>query len=319
MHIVHGYTNPPETLPAGPTLALGNFDGVHRGHQAVIAAARNIRPDAPLAVATFDPHPRSFFAPESPPFRLTLMPEKSRKLAMLGVGTCYVLPFDAALSAMTPEAFVTDVLVGSIGVSAVTVGGDFRFGANRAGNTATLEALGREHGFAVTALDSVADEEGALYSSSSARAALRGGNPMDAAAILGEMHRIRGIVEQGDQRGRKLSFPTANLALDDILAPKFGVYAVEVEIMDGPHKGRVPGVANLGMRPTFEKTVPILEAHLFDFDGDLYGTEIAVGLIDYIRDERKFDGLDALTKQIAADVQTARNIVAGPIMPKRET
>jgi len=317
MHIVHGYTGLPDTLPAGPTLALGNFDGVHRGHQAVIATARSERPGAPLAVATFDPHPRSFFAPDSPPFRLTRLPEKMRKLKDLGVQTCYVLPFDAALAAMTPDDFVRRVLVESIGVSAVTVGGDFRFGAARAGNTATLEALGEQYGFGVTALETVADEEGALYSSSSARAALRGGSPRDATAILGEPHRIRGIVEQGDQRGRKLSFPTANLALDGILAPKFGVYAVEVQIMDGPHRGFVPGVANLGLRPTFEKTVPILEAHLFDFDGDLYGAEIAVALIDFIRDERRFDGLDALTKQIAADVETARGIVAGPVTPAR--
>jgi len=317
MQIVHGYTDLPDSLPAGPTLALGNFDGVHRGHQAVIAAARDVRPDAPLAVATFDPHPRSFFAPDAPPFRLTRLPEKMRKLAALDVDVCYVLPFDTAMASMTPDAFAHRVLVDSLGVCAVTVGGDFRFGAKRAGNTGTLEALGTEYGFAVTALDTVADEEGALYSSSSARAALRGGLPRDATAILGEPHRIRGIVEKGDQRGRKLSFPTANLALDGIIAPKFGVYAVEVEIIDGPYRGIVPGVANLGLRPTFEKTVPILEAHLFDFDGDLYGAEIAVGLIHFIRDERKFDGLEALTTQIAADVQTARGIVAGPVTPPR--
>ena len=163
-----------------------------------------------------------------------------------------------------------------------------------------------------TRLDSVADEEGALFSSSSARAALRGGKPEEATAILGEPHRIRGIVEQGDQRGRKLSFPTANLPLDDILAPKFGVYAVKVEIMDGPHEGIVSGVANIGLRPTFEKTVPILEAHLFDFDGDLYGAEIAVALLSFIRPERKFDGLEALTMQIAADVETARKSTGSP-------
>jgi len=312
MHIVHGYTDLPDDLPARPTLALGNFDGVHRGHQAVISAARSARPDAPLAVATFDPHPRSFFAPGSPPFRLTRLPEKIRKLAALGVETCYVLPFDAALSAMTPEDFVSTVLMENLGVSAVTVGGDFRFGAKRAGNTDTLQALGQRHGFGVTALDSVADEEGALFSSSSARAALRGGKPEEATAILGEPHRIRGIVEQGDQRGRKLSFPTANLPLDDILAPKFGVYAVKVEIMDGPHEGIVSGVANIGLRPTFEKTVPILEAHLFDFDGDLYGAEIAVALLSFIRPERKFDGLEALTMQIAADVETARKSTGSP-------
>ena len=311
MRIVHGYDDLPDGLPERPTLALGNFDGVHQGHQAVIAAARETVPDAPLAVATFDPHPRAFFAPDTPPFRLTRLPEKTRKLTALGVETCYVLPFDAALSSMTPEAFVAHILVERIGVRAVTVGGDFRFGAKRAGDTGTLETLGQEYGFSVTALDSVADEEGALYSSSSARAALRAGKPEEATAILGEPHRIRGVVEQGDQRGRKLSFPTANLALDGILAPKFGVYAVEAEIMDGPHRGIVPGVANIGMRPTFEKTVPILEAHLFDFDGDLYGAEMAVALLSFIREERKFDGLDALTKQIAADVETARKAVAG--------
>ena len=317
MQIVYGYTDLPDTLPAGPTLALGNFDGVHRGHQAVIAAAREARPDAPLAVATFEPHPRSFFAPTGPAFRLTLAAEKTRKLAALGVQTCYVLPFDAALSAMTPDDFAGIVLRDALGISAVTVGGDFRFGLKRAGDTETLKTLGRSLGFHVTALDTVADEEGALYSSSSARAALRDGKPHDAAAILGEPHRIRGVVEQGDQRGRTLSFPTANLALDGILAPKFGVYAVEVEILDGPHRGIVPGVANLGMRPTFEKTVPILEAHLFDFSGDLYGAEIAVSLMDYIREERRFDGLDSLKAQITADTERARSIVTGPITPER--
>ena len=315
MLIVHGYTDLPATLPIAPTLALGNFDGVHRGHQAVIAAARKARPDAPLAVATFDPHPRAFFTPNSPAFLLTSQAEKMRKLAALGVETCYILPFDAILSQMTPEAFVEDVLVGGLGIDAVTTGGDFRFGAKRAGDTGTLERLGAVHGFGVTALDTVADEEGALYSSSSARAALRDGKPVDATAILGEPHRIRGIVEQGDQRGRTLSFPTANLALDGILAPKFGVYAVDVEVMDG--RGRIAGVANIGMRPTFEKTIPILEAHLLDFDGDLYGTEIAVALVDYIRDERKFDGLDSLKSQITADSQRARDIMLAPVTPKR--
>ncbi len=317
MNIVHGYTGLPATLPTAPTLALGNFDGVHLGHQAVIAAAREALPDAPLAVATFDPHPRAFFSPNAPAFLLTTLPEKLRKLTALGVETCYILPFDAALSQMSPDDFVRKVLVEGLGVGAVTVGGDFRFGAKRVGDTATLEKLGAASGFGVTALDTVADEEGALYSSSSARAALRDGKPQDAAAILGEPHRIRGIVEQGDQRGRTLSFPTANLALSGILAPKFGVYAVEAEILDGPHKGRVAGVANLGMRPTFEKTVPILEAHLFDFAGDLYGAEIAVSLVDYIREERKFDGLDALKAQITADSDRARATMLGTITPER--
>lgn len=311
MRIVKGYSGDGGDRP---TVALGNFDGVHRGHRAVIDAARGAMPDAPLAVVTFDPHPRAFFAPDSPSFSLTTLPEKTRKLAAMGVETTHVLDFDAALSSMTPEEFVQRVLVDGLNVGAVTVGGDFRFGAKRAGNTKTLADLGKAHGFSVTALDSVADEEGALYSSSSARAALREGKPEDATAILGAPHRIRGVVEMGDQRGRQLAFPTANLALDGILAPKFGVYAVEVEILEGAHKGHVSGVANLGMRPTFEKTVPILEAHLFDFSGDLYGVEIAVSLIAFIRDEKKFNGLEELTAQISADAAEARRILTdGPI------
>lgn len=277
-------------------------------------AARTSAPDAPLGVATFEPHPRSFFNRIADPFRLTLLPEKIRKLATHNVDALYVLDFDEALSSMTPREFVQQVLVEAIGVSAVAVGGDFRFGAKRAGNATVLHELGKEFGFTVSALDAVADDEGALYSSSSARAALRDGKPEDATAILGEPHRIRGRVEKGDQRGRLLEFPTANLALDGILPPKFGVYAVEVHILEGPHQGRVSGVANLGMRPTFEKTVPILEAHLFDFEGDLYGTEIAVALIAFLRPERKFDGLPALQAQIAADAAQAREmLVSGPI------
>ncbi len=311
MRVINGYKSDDGDRP---TIALGNFDGVHRGHQAVIEAARGAVPGAPLAVVTFDPHPRAFFAPDTPAFSLTLLAEKTRKLRALGVETTHVLRFDESLSSMTPEEFVREVLVDGLNVCAVTVGGDFRFGAKRAGNTKTLAELGAVHGFSVTALDSVADEEGALYSSSSARAALREGKPEDATAILGSPHRIRGVVEMGDQRGRQLSFPTANLALDGIIAPKFGVYAVEVEILEGAHKGHVSGVANLGMRPTFEKTVPILEAHLFDFEGDLYGTEIAVSLISFIRDEKKFSGLPELTAQISADAGEARRILTdGPI------
>ena len=314
MDIYHGVHDLPARAGLGPTIALGNFDGVHRGHQAVIDAARALAPEAPLSVATFDPHPRSFFNPLSEPFVLTPPAEKARKLKELGIERMYVLDFDEALSSMTPEAFVAEILVEALGISAVAVGGDFRFGAKRAGDAALLKRLGQEHGFAVSALDAVADEDGALFSSSSARAALRDGKPQDATAILGEPHRIRGVVEKGDQRGRTLDFPTANVAIEGLLAPKFGVYAIEAHILNGPHEGVVSGVANLGMRPTFEKTVPILEAHLFDFEGDLYGAEIAVLLISFLRPEQKFSGIDNLRAQITEDASRARALLrTGPL------
>jgi len=304
--IIHGYRglSPDEK---GASVALGNFDGVHRGHSAVIAAAAELVPGAPSGVVTFDPHPRSFFQPDAAPFLLTPMAQKSKKLSMLSVERLHILPFDAAMAAMTPEDFARDVLADGLGVAGIAVGSDFRFGAKRAGDVETLHALGASHGFKVVALEEVADESGSLLSSSTARAALREGRPEDATDVLGGAHIICGEVLMGDQRGRTIGFPTANLSLDGLLAPAFGVYAVTVTLPDGE---TVKGVANIGMRPTFEKTAPNLEVHLFDFQRDLYGQTIEVALHHFVRGERKFDGIDALKAQIAEDADTARRMLA---------
>ena len=302
MQIIHGYEGlRPDQK--GASVALGNFDGVHHGHAAVIAAAKALAPDAPLGVVSFDPHPRQFFQPEAEPFLLTPLAQKAAKIAALGVDTLYVLRFDAALSAMTPEAFVRDVLAEGLGVVAVSTGNDFRFGSKRAGDSRVLRALSARFAYKTEALPEVSDENGGLYSSSMARTALREGRPEDAAAILGAPHVISGPVLKGDQRGRTIGFSTANLSLQGVLTPAFGVYAITASLPDGRV---VPGVANLGMRPTFEKTVPILEAHLFDFAEDIYGSVLDVALHSFIRPERKFDGIDALKSQIAEDAAAAR-------------
>ena len=306
MQIIHGYKGlTPEQK--GRAVALGNFDGVHKGHAAVIAAANALVPDVPVGVVSFDPHPRQFFSPEAEPFILTPLAQKAAKVAALGADVLYVLPFDAALSAMTPEAFVREVLVEGLGIVGVAVGNDFRFGAKRAGDSAVLRTLGEAHGFKAETLTEVADEAGGLFSSSAARTALREGRPDEAVAILGAPHVIAGEVLKGDQRGRTIGFATANLSLDGLLAPRFGVYAITVTLADG----RIArGVANIGLRPTFEKTVPILEAHLFDFAEDIYGQVVAVALHHFIRAERKFDGLESLKAQIAADAQSARELLS---------
>ncbi len=305
MQIIHGYQGlTPDQKSA--TVALGNFDGVHRGHAAVIAAARALAPEAKLGVVSFDPHPRQFFQPDAEPFILTPLAQKAEKIKALGVDILYILRFDAALSAMTPETFVRDVMVDGIGAVGVSTGSDFRFGANRAGDSALLETLSAHYPFKSVALPEVSDENGGQFSSSTARAALREGKPEDAATILGRPYVISGSVLKGDQRGRTIGFPTANLSLENILAPAFGVYAITVKLGDGSN---VKGVANIGMRPTFEKTVPILEAHLFDFERDIYGQNIEVSLHQYIRGEHKFDGIEALKAQIASDADAARTLL----------
>jgi len=304
--IIHGYQGL-KANQKGATVALGNFDGVHRGHAAVIDAARTLAPEAPLAVVSFDPHPRAFFQPDADPFILTPLTEKAEKVAALGVDRLHILQFDAALSSMTPEAFVQDVLVDGLGIVGVSTGIDFRFGAKRAGDTQVMQDLAERFGFETKALPEVCDESGGMFSSSAAREALRDGRLDDAATILGGPHRISGSVLKGDQRGRTIGFATANLSLEGILAPAFGVYAITAALPDGR---ALKGVANIGMRPTFEKTIPILEAHLFDFSEDIYGQSLSVTLHHFLRSERKFDGIDALKAQIAEDATAARGLLA---------
>jgi riboflavin kinase/FMN adenylyltransferase len=295
----------------GAAVAMGNFDGVHLGHQSVLALAHAAAAelDAPFGVVTFEPHPRSFFAPDAPAFRLMTADPRARRLEKLGVERLYELRFDAGLASLSPEAFVFDVLAAGLGVRHVVVGADFRFGKGRAGDAAALTALGAAAGFGVTVAPLVSDGKGD-YSSSAIRAALAAGRPEEAARILGHWHRIEGPVRHGDKRGKGLGFPTANLALDGLHLPKLGVYAVLVDVLDGPHRGRYEGVASIGVRPTFGGGAPNLEVHLVDFDGDLYGARLSVALVAFQRPELAFAGAGPLVAQMHADLAEARERLA---------
>ena len=296
---------PPEAR--GASAAIGNFDGVHLGHQAVLDLAR--RPGAALGVLTFEPHPREWFAPDTPPFRLMNAQAKAHRLQMLGVETLFELPFDAALAALTPEAFVHEVLARDLGLSHAVVGADFRFGKGRAGTAETLVALGREAGLEVT-VASMVSFEGGPVSSTAIRDALADGRPRNAARMLGHWHRIEGPVLHGDKRGRTLGYPTANMSLAGLHPPRFGVYAVKADVLDGPHAGSYRGAASIGVRPMFGQNLPNCETFIFDFAGDLYGATLSVALVDYLRPEMVFDGLPALITQMDADSARAREILA---------
>lgn len=304
---------PPEGR--GAVLALGNFDGVHLGHQAVIRQAAEIAEahSAPLGVLTFEPHPRSFFRPQDPVFRLTPFRIKTRHLQALGVQYLFELVFDAEMAARTAENFVEEVLVAGLGVAHVVVGYDFCFGKGRAGNASLLTQFGGRHGFGVTSVAAAKSgapgSSGPAYSSTLVREQLKDGNPAAAAATLGRPWEIEGRVEHGDARGRQLGFPTANVALGEFMEPKLGVYAVMAADDSGETPNWIAGVANLGTRPTVGGSRVQLEVHLFDFAGDLYGKHLRVALIDFIRPEMKFNGLDALKAQIAADSATARDML----------
>lgn len=306
MHVHHHWTGL-GAAHRGASVAMGNFDGVHLGHQAVIALAAEA--PAPLGIVTFEPHPREFFAPAAPPFRLMNAEARTHRLEKLGVAELYELPFDATLAGMEAETFVAEVLVAGLGVAHVTVGADFRFGKGRGGTAETLGREGARHGFGVTIADLVA-ADGAEISSTAIRAALAGGRPREAAGMLGHWHRIEGPVLHGEKRGRALGFPTANMALDGLHLPKFGVYAVKVDVLTGPHAGSHDGAASLGIRPMFGADRPNLETHVLDFAGDLYGQHLSVALVDYLRPEMTFEGLPALVAQMEADCDRARTILA---------
>ncbi|MBX2855542.1 MAG: bifunctional riboflavin kinase/FAD synthetase [Rhodobacteraceae bacterium] len=319
MEIFRGLS--PEAPSAGPptAVAIGNFDGVHRGHRAVIDAARRAASAQGLrfSVMTFEPHPREVFQPDAPPFRLTPEALKARKMAGLGVEALFVLPFGPDLSSLSPEAFAETVLMRRIGARHVVVGADFRFGAKRAGDVSALRVLGERFGFTVEIVEKIGDPSGVApeLSSSAARTALQDGRPVDAARILGDWHRIEGVVELGDQRGRELGYPTANLPLNGVLHPAYGVYAVKVDVLDGAHQGVYDAVASLGLRPTFEKTVANFESFLFDFSGDLYGAGLSVSLVAFLRPELKFNDIQALIDQMDQDSLDARKILAAVEAP----
>jgi riboflavin kinase/FMN adenylyltransferase len=306
MQTIHHWTGIEPALK-GASVAMGNFDGIHRGHASVIEAAR--QPGHPLGVITFEPHPRQVFAPDTPPFRLMNAESRRNRLARLGVQVLYELPFTRDLAALAPADFCRDVLADGLGIAHVVVGQDFCFGKGRAGTAATLHQQGAALGFAVTVLPLVSAAEGAI-SSTAIRSALAEGKPRVAADMLGHFHRIDGEVLHGEKRGRELGYPTANLSLDGLHLPKFGVYAVTVDILTGPQAGPHHGVASLGVRPMFGVNTPNLEVHLFDFKGDLYGQHLSVALVDYLRPEAKFDGLPALIAQMDADSTQARAILA---------
>lgn len=292
----------------GAAAAIGNFDGVHLGHQAVIDLTRSVADGAPLGILTFEPHPRDHFAPDGAPFRLMNAEAKANRLEKLGVERLYEVPFNGALADLTPEEFAKTIIHDRLGLTHVVVGADFCFGKDRTGNAQSLKAFGDTFGFGVTIAPMLATAAGDV-SSTAIRKALTDGEPRKAAEMLGHWHRIDGPVIKGDQRGRDLGYPTANMSIDGLHPPKFGVYAVKVDVLDGPHKGTYNGAASIGVRPMFGENIPNCESYLFDFAGDLYGTPLSVALVDYLRGEEKFDSLDALITQMDADCTRARKIL----------
>ncbi len=316
MRVVTRYSDLPAAAK-GAVVAIGNFDGVHPGHRAVLTRAWEVAGTlgAPFGVVTFEPHPRRFFQPDIPPFRLTPVPVKRRLIQESGAELYYELPFDAAMAALTAEAFIERVLLEGLDVRHIVVGAGFAFGKGRTGTVSVLEHVaGHKGGVGVTVVAPVAATDGALASSTRVRDCLMRGEPERAAALLDRRFAIEGEVLAGNKRGRLLGFPTANIDLDDYLRPAFGVYAVRARAIGdrigGGAKANWSGVANLGIRPTIGGAKVLLEAHLFDFSGDLYGRTLAVELLAFIRPERKFESLDALKAQIAQDSARARGILA---------
>jgi len=314
MRIFRHYTDiPPEYR--GAVVAIGNFDGVHKGHQALIAAAKRHADarDAPLGVLAFEPHPQEFFRPSAESFRLTPFRAKAHLLQEQGTDVMFALAFDAEMAKKSAQEFVLDVLVNGLGVECVVVGADFQFGKGRAGNVAVLSYMGEMEGFGVDVFEPVTADGHDKISSTRIRDMLKTGHPGEAAKLLGHWWTVEGRVEHGDKRGRTIGFPTANMRIDDTLKPAYGIYAVKVTVFeDDKPVSQHEGVANFGVRPMFETPTPLLETYLFDFDGDLYGKHLAVALVAYIRPEAKFDGLEALKAQIAADSATAREALKRP-------
>jgi riboflavin kinase/FMN adenylyltransferase len=342
MRIVPGWKGLAEA-DRGASVALGNFDGVHRGHQTVIALAAKAAQasGAPLGVISFEPHPRRIFQPNSPPFRLMTTGQQARALAALGVDLFYILPFDDELEHLTDREFARRVLHEGLGVSHVSVGFDISFGYGRTGSPETMTQYGAEFGFGVSVAEAVGDspdregpdregpdregpdregpdregpdregpdrEGQAKFSSTGIRDALRDGHPEVAARILGRPFAIEGVVEHGRQLGRTIGFPTANVALADYVQPRFGVYATRTRLPDGRE---IAGVANIGVNPTIDGEItPRLEVWLFDFDEDIYDQLIETDLVTFLRDEAKFDGLEPMVKQIELDAAQARALL----------
>ena len=294
-------------LTRGAVVAIGNFDGIHKGHQALIARAiATARAgNTPAGVIVFEPHPREYFVPNEPHFRLTLLPEKLRLFSALGLDFARILTFDAALARMSADNFISTVLVDELAISGAVVGYDFFFGHQRSGTPQTLAAAGAHHGFAVEIISPVA-EHGEVFSSTAVRLKLAEGDMTGAAHILGRPWRVTGTVVGGAKRGTGMGYPTANVPMPKGTALAHGIFAVRVQIENEWHDG----AAYLGTRPTFDDGMPVLEVFLFDFDGDLYGRTIAVEFIGFIRPDRKFADQAALVAQMDLDVAQARAVLA---------
>ncbi len=315
MQQIHGFEGL-DPGQRGASVALGNFDGVHRGHRALIAQAAHAGAQigAPTGVITFEPHPRRFFQADAPPFRLTLAEEKARILAGLGVQHLHQISFDAALAAMSAQDFVTRVLAQGLGIRHLVIGEDFRFGKGRGGDATLLRAMSADLGFTVS-IQHLLGGDGGEFASTAVRVLLEEGRVAAAAEQLGRWHSVTGTVQKGDQRGRELGYPTANLNFGEQIIPRFGIYAARVEVLDGPHQGTHDGVASIGERPTFGVNAPNFEVHLFDFVGDLYGAQISAGLVAWLRGEEKFDDIDTLVAQMDRDSDRAREQLAAARLP----
>jgi riboflavin kinase/FMN adenylyltransferase len=310
LKVIHGWREIDPDF-RGAAVALGEFDGVHKGHLGVIVgAARAARAlGVPLAVISFEPHPRRYFQPDAPPFRLMTLDQQARALDDLGVDIFYVLPFDDEMAGMSDEAFARDVLVTGLGARHVAAGFDITFGKDRTGNPDALRAYGERYGFSVSITEKIGDDDAEKYSSSAVRAALEAGRPDRAAEILGRPFAIEGVVVEGQHLGRTIGYPTANVGAGDYVRPKLGVYATRTRLTDGRE---VAGVANFGENPTTGLVEARLEVYLFDFDEDLYGHTIETDLVWFLRPEWTFAGLDEMIAQIAADVDEARAKLAPP-------
>ena len=294
----------------GASVAVGNFDGVHLGHQHVIDIARlwGIKNKSPLGVLTFEPHPRSYFSPHASSFRLMSSDAKATRLNKLNVEKLYELNFNKTLSSLTPFDFSDQVISKGLGLRHLVVGEDFCFGKGRSGTVKDLISLGSSMGFEVTVAELMETEIGQV-SSTSIRNALAEGRPKDAAKQLGHWHRIEGVVIGGEQRGRELGYPTANMSLDGLHLPHLGVYAVLVDVLNGEHVGSYNGVASLGVRPMFGENTPNLETFIFDFSGDLYGATLSVALVEFMRPEIKFASLESLIDQMDKDSLKSKEIL----------
>ena len=305
MEVLQGWRDVPERL-MGASLGIGNFDGVHRGHRAVLDAAKAAaRPEGLVGAMVFEPHPRKFFQPDKPLFQITPLDRKLELLASCGLDLAAVLPFDGALAGLSAEAFVQDVLVEGFGISHATTGYNFFFGKHRQGNPAVLRALGDTFGFGVTIVEAVG-HSGEIFSSTRVREMLAEGDVAGAAAMLGTWWQVVGIVESGAGRGTGLGFPTANIRLAEGQSLSHGIYAVRVRVDGVWHQG----AAYLGTRPTFDAGAPLLETFIFDFDGDLYGRTITVEFVAFVRPDAKFRSGTDLAAQMRTDCEKARQILS---------